>query len=255
MSVAEYDYDDVDPDVDPDPPYEDENYLAESQAEADKLLFALGRVLRARARAIATVSERVADLTAWLEGELGLPVTVTIKPVELEKWLEDPTHPVPTRGHGGREHWLRERLRRFHVMVLSRDKKATTIKLPAGDLPSRMGQPTWEVTDEAKLLEWARAHAPEIIATREVTITVPDASVTALMEALLALDDVEGTALNVTDPRIDRATMKDRLTKRDEKGKALAHGVDPQTDEVVPGLTVHPAERAYKAEPRPLHAV
>jgi len=86
----------------------------------------------------------------------------------------------------------------FHQQTLKENKDAKTIKLPSGRLSARKTQPEF-IRDEKKMLPWVEKNRPGFIKIKTA---------------------------------IDWAGLKEVL--KYEKGK----GIDPDTGEVVPGLTV-----------------
>lgn len=164
----------------------------------------------------------------------------------------------------GEERWHTTPLQNLHRAVLARDAKRKTINLACGTLKARGQQPEWRyvapvtsgqyaTADEQPenveaFVAWAREHHPELVAPRTIGVKVPDASVARVLEALMALDDVPANALAVTDPVPDKNAVKQALVKKDEKGKPLAFGVDPATNERPPGLVVVEREPTYSID-------
>lgn len=154
-----------------------------------------GRALRR----LAYLDARMAEIDAVYEQRLA----------ELDAWRE---------GERRRDEHVRSfllgRLRQFHEARLAEDPKAKTIRLPEGDLKSRMGQPRWEIDDQA-LIAWAADHMDELLRR---------------------------------DPKVDRTAVKlefrDRVT---EDGRVF-----DDAGEVVPGIIVRFAEVAYTAAPNPI---
>lgn len=114
------------------------------------------------------------------------------------------------------EEWHARPLRNLHAAVLERDGKRKTIHLASGDLKAREQQAEWDYIDVDAFGAWAMENRPELIVFPEPK------------------------------PQIDRNAAKQALVKRDEKGKPLVLGVDPETNEIPPGLVVNERDRKYE---------
>lgn len=56
----------------------------------------------------------------------------------------------------------------YHRRELAKDPKAKTIRLPAGELKSRKGQPKVEITDVDAFIAWAKEHRPEFVRVKTI---------------------------------------------------------------------------------------
>lgn len=92
----------------------------------------------------------------------------------------------------------------YHRRLFAENPKEKTIKLPHGELQLRAQQPEFQ-KDEAVLLTWAKENRKEFV----VTPPPPE-------------------------PKLDWAELKKSLIVEVEKGQAF----DPETGELIPGLTV-----------------
>lgn len=131
---------------------------------------------------------------------------------QLGRWFVGRDEPRQTQ-----ESWLLRSLDAYHRGVYARSKTAT-ISFPNGELASRQGQPGWEYDDEAAFLAWAETNAPGLVRRPP-----PPA------------------------PEIDKNAVKQALTRRDEKGKALDYGVT-EDGERPPGLRIVSAVRKYEVK-------
>lgn len=158
------------------------------------------------------------------------------------------------------EEWHARPLRNLHRAILERDPKRKTINLACGTLKATKQQDEWlyvapvtsgQYADEmpentTAFVKWAAEHHPELIAPRRLVLTVPADSVTPVLEALMALEDVPGDALDVSEPAPNKNAVKQTLVKKDEKGTVLVAGVDPETSERPPGLIVRAREPKFE---------
>jgi hypothetical protein len=118
---------------------------------------------------------------------------------QVEKWLE-----ARDAHHQARAEYHLERLRHFHEAALTLDPTAKTLSLPNGTLRARALQPEWDF-DEDKFLPWAFENMTDAVRLRA--------------------------------PEVDKAAAKAQLTRRDEKGRAVAYGITDD-GETPPGVTV-----------------
>ena len=130
-------------------------------------------VIRRKVKDIEDTAERDKRLvTEWCEAEVA---KLTHKAAHFEGLLAD-----------------------YHQRVLAEDERAKTITLPHGKLTFRAQPPEFTRNDD-ELLAWARASAPELVATTE---------------------------------RADWAAIKERARVHGD------HLIDPDSGEVIPGVTV-----------------
>lgn len=208
-------------------------------------------------REIARIRREKAQLTASFDAEIRrIKIRLDARTAILDR--EEAWHLRPVIG--------------LHRALRAADPKRTSITLACGTLKSKGQQPKWlyghertpeEIATEYSeqrlpvepwadetetFIAWAREHHPELIAPRKVTITVPDASVTPLLEALGAIDTVAAEGLDISDPAPAKNDVKQALVKRDEKNKPLVLGVDPETLEVPPGLLVKEQEPEFSVD-------
>jgi hypothetical protein len=112
---------------------------------------------------------------------------------------------------GRQQAWFEQGLTQMHAAVLRVTPKAKTLRLPSGTLKARAQQPEWSIDDEPAFLTWAREHRPEL-----VNQPVPPPAKPAKADAKKVLE--------LTEPK---ARAGERVAVR-----------DPQSGEVVPGVTV-----------------
>lgn len=100
-------------------------------------------------------------------------------------------------------------LEEYHREQLAKDSKAKTIKLPYGVLKMRKQQPQYQ-RDDVAIKEWAAKNRPDVLVPQE--------------------------------PKLDWAALKKSL--QITGGQAI----DPETGEVVPGITVIEREPKFSVE-------
>jgi hypothetical protein len=110
-------------------------------------------------------------------------------------------------------------LQRYHEALLEQDSKRKTIQLPNGRLEARDGSKVWLI-DDAVFIPWALTEG------RDDLVRTPERP----------------------PPAVDRNAVKQALVKRDEKGRPLAYGIDPETSERIPGVTVEDGDTTFKAK-------
>jgi hypothetical protein len=120
----------------------------------------------------------------------------------------------------GQVAWFEQALAAWHEAVLRDDPKAVTISLPAGRHIARTQQPEWEI-DDSEFLVWAAAHHPVLIN--------PGAPKPAV-------------------PSVDRAAVKKMLMVPVAQPGDRVQVVDPESGEMVPGVTVTVRPRKYSIE-------
>lgn len=176
----------------------------------DRMVARLARIRRRVEADREIAAAQVAQVNAWLEGR-----------------------EATAKAQGA---WLEQSLRNYHEVVIAREKDRTSISLPHGTLKSTAGRTEWEVTDEAALTSWAIANAPTILSPIAIETRVPALDAPKIVDAVIALVGTE-SPLKFSEVRVDRTLLKDLLTRRDAKGKALKHGVTENGEEP-PGLKV-----------------
>lgn len=157
----------------------------------------------------------------------------------------------------GEERWHSIPVLNLHRALLAKDAKRKTITLASGTMKAVAQQPEWlyhepgvvpddDVPENTEaFVAWATEHHPDLIGPRVVGIKVTQEQLQPLLEALMTLDAVPAEALAVSPPIPAKNVVKKVLVKKDEKGKVLVLGVDPETDELPPGLTVKTREPKY----------
>lgn len=178
----------------PEPPWDEPPEAPPDAERANRMVARLARLRLRREADVALARQQVEQVNAWL-----------LRRIEVS---------------GGQERWIETALEHYHRAVLSTRPSALTISLPAGDLRSNAGQPTWEWTDETAFLAWAKENLP--VAVRQKP---------------------------APEPEVDKAEAKKALTRRDAKGKPVKYGITDGGEEP-PGLAVKPAERTYHVVPR-----
>lgn len=123
--------------------------------------------------------------------------------------------------HQRQEAWLLATLRNYHQAVLALGG-AKTLDLPNGTLRARAGQPQWDIDDEA-FVPWALAlNANELL---RVKIEPSKAAIKEAFEVGPLVSAVDGTPFD-------------------------HHPAVTPDGEVVPGITIAPAETNYSADTR-----
>ena len=200
----------------PEPDWDDEPEPPPDVKRADGMVYRLRTIGTARAREQKAAAVRAAQINDWLHRR--------------------------EAAHDRQEAWLRAALRRYHEAVLVLDPKRLSIALPSGELTSRAGQREWEV-NEPVALRWAFSHAAEerLDAARERFL---DELGEIIADDGLAVqrDAIKVTAL----PKVElsRSGLKSFGTRRDEKDRPVAWGVDPQ-GQPIPGVVVNEPERTF----------
>jgi len=201
----------------PEPDWDSEPVPPPDAANAEKMLFRLSRVRSDRVRVKDAADLRIAQVEAWRSHRDGILAA--------------------------QETYIIEALERYHRAVIAIAPKQLSINLPSGDLTSKMGQPEWTI-EEAEVIEWAVP--AEVTAT---FLAAREAYVAALGRAIAESDDPDRTraVLDIkppSPPGFSRKNFKAYATRRDEKDKPVAWGIDPQ-GEPIPGVTVKDPERQY----------
>lgn len=114
----------------------------------------------------------------------------------IERWLERVNSTANRQAE-----FFEGLLMEWHAAELGRDPKRKTIHLPAGTLKARARQNSWEIDDEAALLAFLQANAPELVRTKH---------------------------------EVAKGDMKKRYS-----GNAAGHVITPD-GEVVPGVRIEP---------------
>lgn len=199
----------------PEPEWDEEPEAPPDADRADRMLYRLQRIRNSRRHDQAAARMRAEQVASWLAQR--------------------------EARYDAQAAWLEGALTRYHQAVLSLNPKALTISLPAGDLASGLGQREWTV-DEEKVLEWA---LPENARARLMT------AYTLYTEALGAVAEIIGddrcSVVKMPLPAavsMRRDGLKRVGTRRDEKGKAVAWGVDSD-GKPIPGVTVSEPERKF----------
>lgn len=197
----------------PEPDWDTEPEAPPNAAEADTLLWRLGRVRAAAERDTEAAGERIIQVNNWLASRMAV--------------------------HKRQEAWLLDALRRYHIAVLTRDPKRFTINLPSGSLTSRMGH-DWTVEDT----EFLAAFVPEpLAAATQARWNSYRKEVTDLVVGTLG----ERADLVKVDDRGNIVPSKSGIqkwaTRRDEKNRPVEWGVDPEGNPI-PGVSCV-SERQY----------
>lgn len=199
----------------PEPDWDSEPEAPPDAEQADRMLVRLRMLRRERDADLAAAETRISQIVAWQAEREGR--------------------------YDAQERWLVEALERYHRAVLALDPRSLTIHLPSGTLPSRMGQPQWEVDGEA-VLRWL---IPET--AREKIDALRRLYVTEAHAVLFNEVGVEpGTVrLPVPDgPTLALREFKAWATRRDDEDRPVAWGVSP-SEEPIPGVSVQPPERDF----------
>lgn len=170
-------------------------------------------------------------------------ITATERRQDIDEWQDRQVRRLQAQ-----QRWIESALERYHRAALERDPKALTLHLPAGDLVARKGQPEWviehdETEDETDGPFWAWV-LPEDAQRR-----IEQAAELFYATAQLVLSEASPLpeAVRVKPPKapeLDKPGMKDALTRRNDKGKAIGWGITA-AGEQPPGLTVKEAERTF----------
>lgn len=147
---------------------------------------------------------------AAIEREIAAAEAAAQKEIErVQAWLDGRRQTL-----AGRKAWLEAALISFHQALLAEDPHRKTVKLPCGELQSRLEGPKWEYDDEA-LLRSLLAVRPDLVKHRPVA---------------------------------DKAGLKASLqVVWGEDGQGVV--VDPVSGAVVEGARVRPGERVFRVRP------
>lgn len=160
------------------------------------------------------------------------------------------------------EQWHTAPLEALARALRERDPRRASVQLACGTLRLRKQQPQWtysgeprddetpEEAGEREFCVWAAAHRPELVNPVPVGFRVAVPNLRAVFDTL---EGMRSTGL-VLDPRTDRArpdknAVKQALVLRSDDGKrVLAHGVEPETKERPPGLSVDEQPHTFVVE-------